>query len=618
MAYKALYRAYRPQNFDELAGQGHIVKTLKNAIKQNKIAHAYLFCGPRGTGKTTIAKILAKAINCTSQGENIPCNECENCKAINEGTHQDIIEIDAASNNGVDEVRDLIEKVKYAPINGKYKVYIIDEVHMMSTGAFNALLKTLEEPPTHVVFILATTEPQKILPTIISRCQRFDFGKITENDIIERLKKVLEEENIQCEDEAISLIASLADGGMRDALSILEQCLAYSDQLTLKDVNEIYGIVSVPQKIEFIRSLMHKDIPSILRKIEEMFETGIDIKRLTIDLIDILKDIVIFKNTNDYDNLFILGKNNIQKIVPYITIEETFEFIDILIQTDQQYKYASNTKLYFELATLKIANSVKNDQKIASDTTYIKPEVNILQTSTQPSQVEKITVIKENKQPPIQKENEIKEEKINQEMIQDQQEIINEENSVIENNDVNEEIIDAVLVEEQPKEIIQNIEVDFNDLLNILVQANRQILNAIQEKWSVIKRYQFNLNTAKYASMLCDGKVVAASVGGLVIAFEYQPSVNQINDGRYYYELKKFLKEVLSDDYDFIAILASEWPNVRQKFIELKKSNQLPIPRPIHLSHIKEIKPEEEVKQYSEAEKFGLELFGDIVEIKEN
>ncbi len=413
MAYKALYRAYRPQNFDELAGQGHIVKTLKNAIKQNKIAHAYLFCGPRGTGKTTIAKILAKAINCTSQGENIPCNECENCKAINEGTHQDIIEIDAASNNGVDEVRDLIEKVKYAPINGKYKVYIIDEVHMMSTGAFNALLKTLEEPPTHVVFILATTEPQKILPTIISRCQRFDFGKITENDIIERLKKVLEEENIQCEDEAISLIASLADGGMRDALSILEQCLAYSDQLTLKDVNEIYGIVSVPQKIEFIRSLMHKDIPSILRKIEEMFETGIDIKRLTIDLIDILKDIVIFKNTNDYDNLFILGKNNIQKIVPYITIEETFEFIDILIQTDQQYKYASNTKLYFELATLKIANSVKNDQKIASDTTYIKPEVNILQTSTQPSQVEKITVIKENKQPPIQKENEIKEEKIN-------------------------------------------------------------------------------------------------------------------------------------------------------------------------------------------------------------
>ena len=180
MAYKALYRAYRPQNFDELAGQGHIVKTLKNAIKQNKIAHAYLFCGPRGTGKTTIAKILAKAINCTSQGENIPCNECENCKAINEGTHQDIIEIDAASNNGVDEVRDLIEKVNIAPINGKYKVYIIDEVHMMSTGAFNALLKTLEEPPTHVVFILATTEPQKILPTIISRCQRFDFGKITE------------------------------------------------------------------------------------------------------------------------------------------------------------------------------------------------------------------------------------------------------------------------------------------------------------------------------------------------------------------------------------------------------------------------------------------------------
>ncbi len=635
MAYKALYRSYRPQNFEELAGQQHIVKTLKNAVKQNKIAHAYLFCGPRGTGKTTVAKILAKAINCTCENkENIPCDECENCISIMNGTHPDIVEIDAASNNGVDEVRDLIEKVKYAPIEGKYKVYIIDEVHMMSTGAFNALLKTLEEPPAHVVFVLATTEPHKILPTIISRCQRFDFSKINDQSIVERLETVLEGENIQCEREALELVASLADGGMRDALSILEQCLAYSSHLTVKDINEIYGIVSSAQKLSFLKSLMNKDIPVILNRIEEMFQTGIDVKRLTTDLIDILKDIIIYKNTQDVDCLFVLKQEEIEGIVPYITAEETFTYIDILIQADQQYKFASNAKLYFELAMLKIANKVTEEKKIIVET---------VQKELIKSPIKEETV-KTEKKPIIEKTEEVRlksadlkiENEGAEEPIVEIAEPIQEEISMYNESPIKFEKIEDIdsLINEEPvlknetvKTIeptssfkeemnINNVEVDFNDILNILVQANKKVLMDIQEKWSVIQRYKFNLNTAKLASMLCDGQPVAASSNGLVIAFEFQPMVNQINNGNYYLELKQFLLEILGMELEFIAVLKEEWPVMRNRFIELKRNQQLPEPKPIQLSHIHIVEKKEEEKTLSEAEAFGVKLFGDLVEIK--
>ena len=635
MAYKALYRSYRPQNFEELAGQQHIVKTLKNAVKQNKIAHAYLFCGPRGTGKTTVAKILAKAINCTCENkENIPCDECENCISIMNGTHPDIVEIDAASNNGVDEVRDLIEKVKYAPIEGKYKVYIIDEVHMMSTGAFNALLKTLEEPPAHVVFVLATTEPHKILPTIISRCQRFDFSKINDQSIVERLETVLEGENIQCEREALELVASLADGGMRDALSILEQCLAYSSHLTVKDINEIYGIVSSAQKLSFLKSLMNKDIPVILNRIEEMFQTGIDVKRLTTDLIDILKDIIIYKNTQDVDCLFVLKQEEIEGIVPYITAEETFTYIDILIQADQQYKFASNAKLYFELAMLKIANKVTEEKKIIVET--VQKELIKSPIKEETVKIEKTPIIEKTEEVRLKSadlniENEGTEEPIVEiaEPIQEEILVYNESPIKFEKIEDIDSLIneEPVLKNETVKTIeptssfkeemnINNVEVDFNDILNILVQANKKVLMDIQEKWSVIQRYKFNLNTAKLASMLCDGQPVAASSNGLVIAFEFQPMVNQINNGNYYLELKQFLLEILGMELEFIAVLKEEWPVMRNRFIALKRNQQLPEPKPIQLSHIHIVEKKEEEKTLSEAEAFGVKLFGDLVEIK--
>ena len=269
MAYQALYRKYRPSNFDEVVGQQPIIQTLKNAIVQNRIAHAYLFCGPRGTGKTSIAKIFAKMLNCEDES-NKPCGKCTNCKMVQNGSHPDIIEIDAASNNGVDEVRNLIDKVKYAPMQGKYKVYIIDEVHMMTTGAFNALLKTIEEPPAHVVFILATTEPNKVIPTIISRCQRFDFNKVSQKDIEKRLSIVCKEEKIEIDSEAISLIAQLADGGMRDSLSILDQCIAYcSSNITVDNVREIYGVLTTSDIGKLFEHLYAHEVDALIQQIQE-------------------------------------------------------------------------------------------------------------------------------------------------------------------------------------------------------------------------------------------------------------------------------------------------------------------------------------------------------------
>lgn len=640
MSYKALYRSYRPQTFGEVAGQEHIVTTLKNAIKKNRISHAYLFAGPRGTGKTTVAKLLAKALNCT--GENPPCDQCPNCKAITVGEHPDVIEIDAASNNGVDEVRDLIDKVKYAPINGKYKVYIIDEVHMMSTGAFNALLKTLEEPPAHIVFVLATTEPHKILPTIISRCQRFDFKKVENHDIISRLEYVLKSENKKYELPALESVAKLAEGGMRDALSILEQCLAYNNELTVESVNMVYGLLSMDNKISFIKQLLSKDIKGVLTSLDNMLSGSIDIKRLTFDLVDVLKDIIIYKNTQDVSILFVLTQQDVDNLAPYILVEEAFEIIDILIEASSHYSQSLDANTYFELAMLKICNRIKEENKLAIDNSKAIEQVNILPVK---DTAKAIPVVEETDSLPEEViEDEIIEEELNKGVIEYDPEIeesIPEElkakadditetvvpeevaegtlETVISNSDVSlpvgedisQEIDENIIVNKSP----ENIEVSFSDILNILVQADRRVLNDIKEKWTVIARYRFNLNTAKFASMLCDGKPVAAAPGGIIVAFEHQPNVNEVNETQNYYQLKNFLKEVLGENYDFIAIKNSLWPDMRSKYIDMNRAGTLPAPEPIVLHHIGEFK--EKRAELNDAQAMAVELFGDLVEFEE-
>lgn len=640
MSYKALYRSYRPQTFGEVAGQEHIVTTLKNAIKENRISHAYLFAGPRGTGKTTVAKLLAKALNCT--GENPPCDQCPNCKAITVGEHPDVIEIDAASNNGVDEVRDLIDKVKYAPINGKYKVYIIDEVHMMSTGAFNALLKTLEEPPAHIVFVLATTEPHKILPTIISRCQRFDFKKVENHDIISRLEYVLKSENKKYELSALESVAKLAEGGMRDALSILEQCLAYNNELTVESVNMVYGLLSMDNKISFIKQLLSKDIKGVLTSLDNMLSGSIDIKRLTFDLVDVLKDIIIYKNTQDVSILFVLTQQDVDNLAPYILVEEAFEIIDILIEASSHYSQSLDANTYFELAMLKICNRIKEENKLAIGNSKAIEQVNILPVK---DTAKAIPVVEETDSLPEEViEDEIIEEELNKGVIEYDPEIeesIPEElkakadditetvvpeevaegtlETVISNSDVSlpvgedisQEIDENIIVNKSP----ENIEVSFSDILNILVQADRRVLNDIKEKWTVIARYRFNLNTAKFASMLCDGKPVAAAPGGIIVAFEHQPNVNEVNETQNYYQLKNFLKEVLGENYDFIAIKNSLWPDMRSKYIDMNRAGTLPAPEPIVLHHIGEFK--EKRAELNDAQAMAVELFGDLVEFEE-
>lgn len=586
MAYQALYRKYRPSNFDEVVGQQPIIQTLKNAIVQNRIAHAYLFCGPRGTGKTSIAKIFAKMLNCEDES-NKPCGKCINCKMVQNGSHPDIIEIDAASNNGVDEVRNLIDKVKYAPMQGKYKVYIIDEVHMMTTGAFNALLKTIEEPPAHVVFILATTEPNKVIPTIISRCQRFDFNKVSQKDIEKRLSIVCKEEKIEIDPEAISLIAQLADGGMRDSLSILDQCIAYcSSNITVDNVREIYGVLTTSDIGKLFEHLYAHEVDALIQQIQECSDKGMDLKRLTSDFITLLKESIILDYSSNSQLVSNTHKEVIEKYLLKSPSPFRFNVLNELMDVFNKYNYASNVLDYLETALLK---SISNSYEIKSKTTR-----DVIEDSD-----------RENK------ENFAKSSDLSYDLTSEKSEI----DKKVPKNSENTGISELETISDVSRETLKEVgnkdsKIILNDeyILQLLVGANKTERKIDTAKMDERNMYLADLEYAKYANSLRSIAIVASGDKYIVVAVRSELEAKEINEMQLTQGFEDFMEQVLGKAKKIFAIDHIQQTRVLEEFKERMIQGTLPEPVDVIISRSNSSDKE---KKLSEEEQM-IELFPNI------
>ena len=586
MAYQALYRKYRPSNFDEVVGQTHIIQTLKNAIIQNRIAHAYLFCGPRGTGKTSIAKIFAKTLNCTNS-QDAPCGICENCKMAANGSHPDIIEIDAASNNGVDEVRNLIDKVKYAPMQGKYKIYIIDEVHMMTSGAFNALLKTIEEPPAHVIFIFATTEPNKVLPTIISRCQRFDFNKVSVNDIKYRLSVVCKNEGIEIDQDGLTLIAQLADGGMRDALSILDQCVAYcTSHIDVNDIRKIYGVITSEDIGQLFSSVYKKDVDCFIKDIQKYSDMGMDIKRLTADFIHMLKDSLILDYSENSTLVSDMNKDMIRKYFKSSPIHFRIQCMEELMDTYNKYTYASNALDYLEASLLKISsysyepksNKFKSEYDNNSD---IEEEDNYETSYDDGSD--------------------------NSDIIEKNVEIV-DKNKVFEKSEISDVSRETL---KQSENTDNKIILNDDFVVQLLVGANKMERNIDTTKFNNIGQFTSSLEFGKYAASLRNSIIMASGSNYIVVCASSEIFAKQINEFELNYGYEDFMEVLLGKAKKVFALDKTQQARVLYTFKEKMISGNLPEPFQVHLKrkesitennmsiedHMKSLFPNIEIKE---------------------
>lgn len=546
MSYKALYRKYRSQNFDELVGQEAIVKTLLNALKKGKISHAYLFSGPRGTGKTSVARLFAKALNC-AEGVGHICNRCQSCLAISENKHPDVIEIDAASNSGVDEIRNIIEKVKYSPIEGQYKIYIIDEVHMMTTSAFNALLKTLEEPPSYVVFILCTTEPYKLLPTIISRCQRYEFKKIDEKDLTKLIKNVLSKEDINADEDSIRLVVELANGGARDALSLLDQIIAYSgNNIVSQDIEKIFGLTSATEKITLLKYIHANDTLNVLNKYQNFIARNVDVSRLVNELLNVLKDALIYLKTNNLELLTSTSLNSVKELASFLNESEINSYIDLLMECNKEFKISNNPLFTFEIYLLKLS-SLNNS----------KPEIT------------KKEVVKEviNKQP--------------------QKEIIEEKVEIAPKQEVKKTVVKPAILQKNPAEVdLKKINLDSSGLSNFISDDNLIKLLSIAKKdlrtkiaslWPNLENYLDDKKYGPFATILMDSSLFAVTDKHIIIVNNYDIATKKVNVCKNQNSFSELIDKISGYKLFIYSLNRVRYIDIKSKFLNLQQVNKLPV-----------------------------------------
>ena len=575
MAYQTLYRKYRPKTFELVYGQDVIVKTLKNVIKNDKLSHAYLFTGPRGTGKTSSAKLFAKAINCLNNKDGDACNECENCKSFNNNSNPDIIEIDAASNNGVDEIREIKNKVSLVPSMSKYKVYIIDEVHMLSIGAFNALLKTLEEPPEYIIFILATTEPQKIPATIISRCQRFDFKSISHDKMKQCLENIISKENITIDDGAIEEIINNSKGGMRDAIGLLDQASAFcNNNITANDIEELSGNISIKQIRTFLLNIMQKEYNVIFDSISNYSSNGKDFALICEKIINYIREGILYKKKINTDKILDEDKNIFDKL----SDTDLYDLIDYLSDTLVKVKNSYQKELTFEVQMIQMIDKIFNKESNVSS------EISINEIKVENTNVPRETSINEIKAENINVPretsiNEIKAENIN----------VPRETLKIENK------TDSVIEE------LKNVRIN-----NILRNATKQNITFIKDLWSNINEYLINEKYKMVAGMLVNATPVAASKKGIIITLPLESSISRIE--KEYDNSKELLNEIYNENYKVVYISEQYWKKVRPKFVEKAKNGELQI--------IDESEVLDKLKKIND--KNLVEEFNELIEMEEN